>query len=118
MFDKLSNINHLWILSSIINVFIYKKEQDLKFEKYKAWALKDTLLRYDGHTIYKGFIQKQNKVIWIKNLQIFEHIRKKTSIFLSNFEKNPIIKGFFAIIGKSIFFLKAIILSQINFQDL
>lgn len=61
--NSLSNVKHLQIFGSTVYIFIYKEEQKLKLEKFKTQALKDILVRYNRHTIYKIFIQKQNKVI-------------------------------------------------------
>lgn len=77
-------------------VFIRKEERDLKSEKFEAQALKGTLVRYDGHTIYKVFIYKQDKVIRVKDLQIFEDTSEKISISLPNFEGKPTFEGFLA----------------------
>lgn len=35
---------------------VYEKEQNLKSEKFEAWTLKEMLVGYDGHTIYRVFI--------------------------------------------------------------
>lgn len=82
------NVNYLQIFESTVDVFIYKEEQNLKSEKFKTEVLKGILAGYDGHTIYKVFIQEQDKTILIKELQIFKDISKKASIALSNFEEN------------------------------
>ena len=37
-------------------ILIYKKEQNLKSEKFKAQVLKKMLIRYDGYIINKIFI--------------------------------------------------------------
>lgn len=55
-FKKSSHINHLYVLKSIVYIFIFKKEQTLKLEKFEAQALKDTLIRYNKYIIYRIFI--------------------------------------------------------------
>lgn len=60
-------------------VFIHEEEQNLKSEKFEAQALEGTLIGYDGHTIYRVFIREQDKVIRVKDLQIFEDTSKKVS---------------------------------------
>ena len=62
-FKILPKIIHLRTLGSIVYVFIYKEYQTLKSEKFETRALKSTLVGYNRHTIYKVFIQAQNKVI-------------------------------------------------------
>lgn len=77
-------------------IFIHEEEQNLKSEKFEARALKGTLVRYDGHTIYRVFIQEQDKVIRVKDLQIFEDTSKKTSTSLLDFKGKPTFEGFLA----------------------
>ncbi len=52
----------------MIYIFIYKEEQNLKSEKFEALALKSIFVGYNGYTIYRVFIQEQNKIIWVKKL--------------------------------------------------
>lgn len=85
------------VFESTVDVFIYKKEQNLKLEKFEVEVLKGILVGYDGHTIYKVSIQEQDKVIPIKELQIFKDINKKASIALSDFEGKLMLKDFFVI---------------------
>ena len=66
-FSKALDINHLQVLGSTVYVLIYKEERNLKSEKFKARALKGTLVKYDKYTIYRVFIQSQDKIIWVKD---------------------------------------------------
>lgn len=54
--EKLHNTppdpTHLRVLGSTIYVLIHKEERDLKSEKFVLRAMKGTLVRFDGHTIY------------------------------------------------------------------
>lgn len=56
LYQKLFNIppdlTHLQVLGSTIYVLIHKEEQDLKSEKFVLQVMKNTLVRFDGHTIY------------------------------------------------------------------
>ncbi len=88
------SVNHLRVLGSTVYVFIHKEERNLKSEKFKARALKGTLVRYDGHTIYRVFIQEQDKVIRVKDLQIFKDTSEKASIALPDFEGKRTFEGF------------------------
>lgn len=45
---------------------------------------------FDSHSIYRILVNKQNKVIKVKNLQIFEDISAKTRLSLPNFDGKPI----------------------------
>lgn len=78
----------------MVYIFIHKEEQYLKSEKFEALALKDILVGYDKYIIYRVFIQKEDKIIWIKNLQIFEDTSEKVSIILSNFKRKSTFKSF------------------------
>lgn len=51
--------------------------------------LKNKLVSFDGHRIYKVHIKDQNKVIQVKNLQIYEDFTSKVITSLSDFEKKP-----------------------------
>lgn len=62
-FKKLLEITYLQVLESIVYIFIYKKEQTVKSEKFKAQTLKNILVGYNKHTIYIVFIQSLDKVI-------------------------------------------------------
>lgn len=50
-------------------------------------ALKEKLVGFDGYTIYKIYIEEQNKVIRAKHIRIFKDIIAKIYSFLSNFDK-------------------------------
>lgn len=67
-FNKTLELSHLQVFESTVYVFINKEKRNLKLEKFEAQALKRTLIRYDGHTIYRVFIQLQDKIIYVKNL--------------------------------------------------
>ena len=65
------------------------------------------LIGYNRHKIYRVFIEKQDNNIWLKDFHIFKDISKKISIFLFNFKKNLIFKGFFAINWKGNFYFES-----------
>lgn len=65
----------------------------MKSEKCNPRALRGTFVGYDGHTIYRVHIQEQNKVIRIKNLQIFEDHEAKSSTSLPDYENGPTFQG-------------------------
>lgn len=89
------NISHLRILGSTVYVFLHEEERSLKLEKWAPRALKETLIGYDGHTIYLVHIKEQNKVIRVKDLRIFEDYESKTATDLSNYNENtPTFQGF------------------------
>lgn len=56
--DSPPSVNHLRVLGSMVYVFIYKEEQNLKLEKFEAQALKGIFIGYNGHTIYRVFIRE------------------------------------------------------------
>lgn len=69
----------------------------MKSEKFKARILSKILIGYDGHIIYKIFIQLQDKIIYIKDFQIFENINKKNLTSLLNFKGKLMFKSFLTI---------------------
>lgn len=52
------------------------------------------LVGYNGHTIYWVYIESHNKLIKVKNLQVFEDNKAKTSTNLLNHKDTPTIQGF------------------------
>ena len=50
--------------------------------------MKKVLVVYNGHTIYQVYIKDQKKVIWVKNLWIFEDYKVKVLTKLSNYNKD------------------------------
>lgn len=68
----------------------------LKSEKWQPRALQGTLVGYDGHTIYRVYIQEQNKVIHIKDLRIFEDYETKTETSLLAYQNIPTFQRFYA----------------------
>lgn len=51
-------------------------------------STKKVLVSYNSHIIYQVYIKDQNKVIQVKNFQIFKNYKKKTFIKLANYNKN------------------------------
>lgn len=66
-------------------ILLYKEERLIKSEKCASQALKEILVGYNRHTIYKIYIKEQQKVIWVKNLQIFKNYKAKKSTKLSDY---------------------------------
>ena len=52
------NISYLRILGSTVYVFLHEEERSLKSKKWAPRALKETLVGYNGHTIYQVHISK------------------------------------------------------------
>lgn len=58
--------------------------------------MKETLVGYNRHTIYKIHIKKQNKVIQVKDLCIFEDYKIKKSTKLQDYSNNlPVFQDFY-----------------------
>lgn len=91
--QALPDLHHLRILGSNVYVFLHKEERSLKSAKWEARALKGKLVGFDGHTIYRVHIKDQNKVIRVKDLQVFEDITSKTTTSLPDFEEKPTLDG-------------------------
>lgn len=51
--------------------------------------MKEKLVGFDGYVIYRVYVEKQNRVIRVKYLQIFEDIATKRHLALPNFDKKP-----------------------------
>lgn len=79
------DLSHLRILGSTLYVFLYEEELSQNLEKWAPRALKGTLVGYEGRTIYKMYIKAQNKVIRVKDFQIFEDFEIKLSTNLPNY---------------------------------
>lgn len=56
--------------------------------------MKETLVGYDEDTIYRVYIKDQNKVIRVKDLQIFENYKAKQATELRDHNKMPTFQGF------------------------
>lgn len=73
-------LDYLKALGSTVNVLIHKEERvgaQSKSAKFAPRAQKGRLVGYGGHTIYRVFLEKDFKVIRVKNLRIFEDIVPK-----------------------------------------
>ncbi len=74
-------------------MFFHEEECTLKSAKWNARALKGKLVGFDGHTIYRVHVEKQNKVIRVKDLQIFEDTAVKSHSALPDFDGKPTFSG-------------------------
>lgn len=56
------------------------------------------MIGYDGDTIYRVYLENHRKIIWIKDVRIFEDDENKLSIDLSDYsEGTPTFQGFLLI---------------------
>lgn len=86
--NKPLQLFYLRILESIIYIFIYKEKQELKSEKLVPRVLSSKLVRFNGHTIYHMHIEKQKRVIKVKDLRIFEDTEIKETTILSDYKSD------------------------------
>lgn len=94
-FHEQPNLTHLRILGSTVYVLLHKEERLMKSEKWAPRALRGTPVGYDGHTIYRVHMQNQEKVIQVKDLQIFEDYETKKSTKLPDYLQGlPTFQGF------------------------
>lgn len=98
--ELLLQLNYLQVLGSPIYVFIHEKNRKAKSAKWESWIKYWLLASYDNHFIYQVYLEKDEKIIQIKELRIFENasIKLKTSL--------PI---YDTVIWKPIFIFSAII---------
>ena len=66
--QAIQDLHHLRILGSNVYVFFHEEERSLKSAKWEVRALRQKLMGFDGHTIYRVHIEDQNKVIRVKDL--------------------------------------------------
>ena len=91
--QALPNLHYLCILGSNVYVFLHEEDRSLKSAKWEARALREKLVGFDGHTIYRVHIEDQKKVIRVKNLRIYEDITSKTTKSLPDLEGKPTFDG-------------------------
>ena len=72
LFKTLPKLAHLRVLGSTVYVLIHEEEREFRSEKIVPRALKGKPVGFDGHTIYCVHIEKQNRVIGVKYLRIFD----------------------------------------------
>ncbi len=74
-------------------MFLHEEERTLKSAKWDARALKGKLVGFDGYTIYRVYVEEQNKVIRVKDLRIFEDTTAKRHSALPDFDRKPTFGG-------------------------
>ena len=84
--QAISDLYHLCNLGSNVYVFLHKKKQSLKSAKWKTHTFRGKLVRFNDYIIYWVHIKDQNKVIWVKDQQIYKKINSKATTALPNFE--------------------------------
>ncbi len=87
------DLHHLRIFGSNVSVFFHKEKRSLKSAKWEAHALRGKLVRFDGHTIYRVYIEDQNKVIRVKDLRIYKDITSMATTSLPDIEGRPMFDG-------------------------
>ncbi len=73
----LPQLNYLWVLGSTVYVFIREEKRKAKSAKWELWAKRGLLVGYNGHSIYQVYLEKDEKVIQIKDLRIFKDTSTK-----------------------------------------
>lgn len=84
----LSQLIYFEILGSTIYVFIHEEKKKTKSAKWKPQAKHGLLIDYNGHFIYWICLEKDAKVIYIKDLKSFKDVSTKTETSLPN--KTPL----------------------------
>lgn len=73
----------------MIYILVYKEEHILKLAKWDVKVLIEKLVRFDRDTINRVYIENQNKIIKLKNLQIFKNTLNKTYLALPDLNNKP-----------------------------
>lgn len=89
LFKTLPNLAHLWVQGLAVYVLIHKEKREFKSEKFVLRILKGKLLGFDNHTIYRIDIEKQNRVIRVKDLRILEDTEIYNNTSLPSYENEP-----------------------------
>lgn len=87
--DKQPRLDHLRVLGSTVYVLIHKEERQgdkSKSAKFTPRAQKGKLVGYDGHTIYRVFLEDSNKIVRVKDLRIHEDVIPKQNTNLPTYE--------------------------------
>lgn len=79
-------LDHLKVLGSTVYVFIHEEERKAKSAKWDPRAKRGLLVGYDGHSIYRVYLEKDAKVIRIKDLRIFEDASTKMETSLPTYD--------------------------------
>jgi hypothetical protein len=79
---KSPKISHLRVLGSTVYVFIHEDERSSKSAKFEARAQKGMLVGYDGHTIYRVYLENPERIIRVKDLRVVEDTVAKPSTLL------------------------------------
>ncbi len=87
-FREKPDLSHVRILGSTVYVLLHEEERTIKLEKWALRALRGTLVGFDGHTIYRVHIKDQNRVIQVKDLQIFEDYKAKITTKLLDYSES------------------------------
>ena len=92
LYHKLSktlpNLAYLRVLGLTVYVLIHEEECEFKSEKFVLRILKNKLMGFNSHTIYRVHIEEQNLVIRVKDLCIFEDIEIKENTLLPSYEND------------------------------
>lgn len=94
LFKTLLNLAYLRVLGSTVYILIHEEECKFKSEKFVLCALKNKLVGFDGHTIYRVHIEEQNQIIRVKDLRIFKDTEIKENTLLPFYKNEPMFQGF------------------------
>lgn len=86
MIQKLASLQDLYVLDSIVYVFIYEEKQNIKSAKWVIWDKHEIFTSYDGGIIYRIYLQDKEKIILIKYLKIFENVDKKQDSQVNSYD--------------------------------
>ena len=86
---KQPRLDHLKAIGSTVYVLIHEEERKgdkSKSAKFAPQAQKGLLVGYDGHTIYRVFLEQDNKIIRVKDLRIHEDAISKAATTVPTYE--------------------------------
>ena len=93
--NKPPKLDHLRVLGSTVYALIHEQERkgmNSKSAKFAPRAQKGILCGYDGNTIYRVFLEKDYKVIRVKDLRIHEDAIDKNETDLPTYDSVMIVE--------------------------
>lgn len=82
-------LDHLMVIGPTVYVLIHKKERQddrIKSAKFAPRVQIGMMMGYDGHSIYRVFLEDDTKLIRVKDLRIYEEATSKNKTSVPTYE--------------------------------